>query len=122
MRDLSKLVVAVDFDGVLFVEAYPDIGSPIAENIELIKTLKKAGAKIILWTCRNGKSLEHALRLCWLHGLSFDAVNDNLPETKLKYGGDTRKVSADIYWDDHGYNGSATVLSDLLIGDFVEED
>ena len=30
----------------------------------------------------------------------FDSVNDNIPEKIAMYGGDTRKVFADEYWDD----------------------
>jgi len=49
---------------------------------------------------QNRPLLEEAVAWCERHGLMFDAVNDNLPERVAKYGGDTRKVSADEYWDD----------------------
>ena len=33
-------------------------------------------------------------------GIEFDAVNDNLPEVQQYFGGNTRKVFANLYWDD----------------------
>lgn len=93
-------VIAVDFDGVLFTEAYPKIGMPIAPNINRAKNARANGAKLILWTCREGFALAEAIAACMAVGLEFDAINENLPETKEKYGNDPRKVGADEYWDD----------------------
>lgn len=93
-------VIAVDFDGVLFTEAYPKIGMTIALNINRAKNERANGAKLILWTCREGFALAEAIAACMAVGLEFDAINENLPETKKKYGGDPRKVGADEYWDD----------------------
>lgn len=94
-------VIAVDFDGTLCREAWPKIG---AANHKLIRLLKERqqerGVKLILWTCREGALLRDAVRWCAAHGLVFDAVNQNLPERIDQYGGDCRKVSADLYIDD----------------------
>lgn len=89
----------MDFDGVLFTEAYPKIGMPIAPNINRAKNARAAGAKLILWTCREGFALTEAIAACMAVGLEFDAINENLPEMKEKYGSDPRKVGADEYWD-----------------------
>lgn len=59
---------------------------------------------MILWTCRNGKDLEVAVEFCEGVGLKFDTVNENLPELIEAYGGDTRKINADIYFDDKAVN------------------
>lgn len=93
-------ILAVDFDGTLCDSVYPDCGSPILPVLQAVQTRKKQGWKIILWTCRNGKALEDAVAWCAAHGLFFDAINDNLPEIKAAYGGDSRKVTATEYWDD----------------------
>jgi hypothetical protein len=37
---------------------------------------------------------------CANHGLYFDAINDNIPEAKEEFGGNPRKVHADVYIDD----------------------
>ena len=100
----TQCIIAVDFDGVLVEDEYPGIGHAIAENIKFVKELKKQGNKIILWTCRSGKQLDDACLFCYRHGIKFDAINSNLPETIEKYGNDSRKITADIYLDDKAYN------------------
>ena len=65
-----------------------------------LKAAVERGAKLILWTCREGKELEEAVEACRAEGLLFDVVNDNLPEMKAEWGNNPRKVAADEYWDD----------------------
>ena len=94
-------IIAVDFDGCLCQNKYPDIGTPNYPVIdELINRQIDEGAKIILWTCRVGEQLENALAWCKNRGLRFDAVNENLPECIEQFGNDCRKVFAHEYWDD----------------------
>ena len=94
-------IIAVDFDGCLCQNKYPDIGTPNYPVIdELINRQTDDGAKIILWTCRRDELLEDALAWCRNRGLRFDAVNENLPEIIEAFGGDCRKVYANEYWDD----------------------
>jgi hypothetical protein len=93
-------VIAVDFDGCLCRNAWPEIGEPNMAAIKQLIRIKTLGNKIILWTCREGKMLADAVRWCRGFGITFDAVNDNIPERKRFYGDNTRKVSADEYWDD----------------------
>lgn len=93
-------VFAVDFDGTLCESWYPAIGPPIQSVIDYVKGLADAGNSIILWTCRTDDRLQEALDWCTSRGLSFAAVNENLPDRIEQYGGDTRKVSADHYIDD----------------------
>lgn len=95
--------VAIDFDGCLCANAYPDIGAPNWEIIVAAAAEQIAGAGLILWTCREGELLENALEACARWGLHFDAVNDSLPSWKKFYGNETRKVGATEYWDDKAY-------------------
>ena len=108
-------IIAVDFDGCLAVNKYPDVGEPIEKNIQKLKDEQKAGAKIILWSCRVGQQLEDALAFCELHEVIFDAVNENLPIITEAYGGDTRKILADEYWDDR-----AVLMDEKDIGEFSD--
>lgn len=93
-------IIAVDFDGTLCENMYPEIGKPNGALIDELKVRKNNGAKIILWTCRVGDQLEQAIDWCRDHGLIFDAVNQNLPEIVESFGGDCRKVFAHEYIDD----------------------
>ena len=47
-------IIAVDFDGTLVENKWPEIGAPIEKNIAKVKAEQEAGAKIILWTNRVG--------------------------------------------------------------------
>ena len=96
----GSAVIAIDFDGTLCEEAWPEIGAERWEVIAKALKMKLRGCKLILWTCRTGKLLDEAIDWCGMHGLTFDAVNENLPERIAQYGGDCRKVSASEYWDD----------------------
>lgn len=95
--------IAIDFDGCLCANAYPDIGAPNWEIIVAAAAEQITGAGLILWTCREGELLENALEACARWGLHFDAVNDSLPSWKKFYGNETRKVGATEYWDDKAY-------------------
>lgn len=93
-------IIAVDFDGTLCENKYPDIGAPIPTVIEFVKRQKADGNIIILWTCRAGQQLADAVTWCKNQGLIFDYINENVKENVAMYGGDTRKVFADVYIDD----------------------
>ena len=99
------ICIAVDFDGTLVEDEFPKIGRIRQTVVNAIKELQNIGVKTILWTCRTGVSLEEAVQWCERNDIHFDAVNENLPETKEKWGGDTRKVFADIYIDDKNIGG-----------------
>lgn len=97
--NVSK-IYAVDFDGTLCENKWPEIGEPIQTMIDYCKKLREQGHKLILWTCRTGEQTEAAVKWCTEHGLEFDAVNANLPDEIKKYKNDPRKVGADYFIDD----------------------
>jgi hypothetical protein len=97
-------VIAIDFDGVIVEDKYPDIGQTVQRTVEFIEQARENGYRFILWTCRNGDKLEEALERCRAERIVFAAVNENLPEHIAEYGGDTRKVFADFYIDDKNYS------------------
>ncbi len=65
-------IIAVDFDGTLCENKYPDIGAPIPTVIEFVKRQKADGDIVILWTCRAGQQLADAVTWCKNQGLIFD--------------------------------------------------
>lgn len=95
--------VAVDFDGTLFVEEYPEIGRPIWSTIEYVKNLKAQGVELILYTNREGSLLQHAIAACKTVGITFDAINENLA-WRVDEWGQSRKIGADLYIDDKSMN------------------
>lgn len=108
-KDQKKIIktpkiVAVDFDGTLCKDAYPNIGDPLPYSLYYIKKLAAAGNIIILHTCRNGALLDAAVAWCKERGIVFDYINENVPDNINRYGGDTRKIYADIYVDTNAVN------------------
>lgn len=93
-------VIAIDFDGTLCTENFPNIGEPKWDTIVAALMEQGKGSKLILWTCRTGALLDEAVKWCARIGLKFDAVNENLPERIEYYGSDCRKIGANEYWDD----------------------
>jgi len=92
--------IAIDFDGTLCTNDYPNIGEPNWKIITEARAEQANGAGLILWTCREGEMLDAALKACKEWGLHFDAVNESLPSWKKEYGNNPRKVGASEYWDD----------------------
>lgn len=98
-------IIAVDFDGTLCINRWPEIGEPKEKVISYVKSQQANGAKLILWTNRVGERLAEAITWCRdKHGISFDAVNCNLPEIIESFGVDSRKVFANEYLDDRSKN------------------
>lgn len=95
------MIYAVDFDGTLCKNAWPEIGEANMGLLAFLKREKADGAELILWTMREGGLLEEAIAWCAERGLTFDAVNDNLERLKEQYRNNPRKVYADCYIDDH---------------------
>lgn len=100
----KRKIIAVDFDGTLFTDDYPDVGEPIWGTINYCKEQKENGAILILWTCRSGQDLTEAIRLCKQVELTFDYVNENAKESMFGFVRDSRKIYADEYIDDKAIN------------------
>ena len=100
MSTTAYQIIAVDFDGTLCYGNWPELGEPNRPLIEYLINQKRSGNKLILWTCRAGEALEKAVSWCRDHDLTFDAVNDNLPEIIEMYGNNSRKITCDYYIDD----------------------
>ena len=97
---MPSKVIAIDFDGCICENNWPNIGMPNWNVINQAKAERQNGAKLILWTCREGERLTEAVKACADWGLTFDAVNDNLESAKAEWGNNSRKIGATEYWDD----------------------
>jgi hydroxymethylpyrimidine pyrophosphatase-like HAD family hydrolase len=96
--------IAVDFDGTIVENKYPDIGKPKLFAFETLLELQKKGHQLILWTYRSGEKLDEAILFCQEQGLEFYAVNKNYPEEQYD-NTISRKIDADIYIDDKNLGG-----------------
>lgn len=109
-------IIAVDFDGTLCTNRWPEIGEPNNELIDYLKNRQRNGEKLILWTNRVGDRLTEAVAWCKERGLIFDAVNDNLPEIVEAFGANCRKIFANEYIDDRNrFIGSCHEKSHLEV-------
>jgi hypothetical protein len=98
------LKIAVDFDGTIVEDRFPKIGKPKLFAIETLLELQKQRHQLILWTVREGKTLQEAVDFCERKGLVFYAVNKSYPEEVLEEG-QSRKINADIFIDDRNVGG-----------------
>lgn len=99
------MIIAVDFDGTLAKNAYPEIGEPMPGAVEAMQRLKAEGHYLIVWTCRTGELLKDAVNWLLVHNIPFDRINDHNPENLAEYGEGGLKIYADVYIDDKNLGG-----------------
>lgn len=100
-----KLIYAIDFDGTIVKEKWPEIGEPFPAAVEKIKEIQDKGHVWILNTMRTGVLLQEAVDFLFEQGLIPNVVNDNHPERSSLFKDNPRKIGADIYIDDHNCGG-----------------
>ena len=100
------MTIAVDFDGTIVEERYPDIGPERPFATETLRMLIRDQHRLILWTVREGELLEEAVRWCRERGVEFYAVNRDYPEEKQEWNEFfSRKIKADLWIDDRNVGG-----------------
>lgn len=105
MNNSNKpLTIAVDFDGTIVEDKYPEIGKAMIFAFDTLKMLQKDRHRLILWTYRHGKELDDAVEFCLKNGIEFYAVNKSFPEEQLNEN-TRRKLNADIFIDDRNIGG-----------------
>lgn len=102
---MSNLILAIDFDGCIVEAAWPQIGSLRPNAKKILQQLHKDGHYIIIWTCRSGMDKSKAEQFLLDNGIPYDKVNEQHPKNIVEFGGDTRKVLADVYIDDRQVGG-----------------
>ncbi|MEA3447141.1 MAG: hydrolase [Bacteroidota bacterium] len=113
------LRIAVDFDGTIVEHNYPEIGKPLPGAFDTLKALSEQGHKLILWTFRDGDSLQEAIEYCMENGVMFWTINKSFPEEEFNQYV-SRKINADIYIDDKnfgGFPGWHTIYEKLVGGE-----
>lgn len=127
-RKQGVKIIAIDFDGCMVDEAFPEVGKLKDGARKTIADLYDAGYELILWTCRtndgftdgtgkrhDGTYLQHATAFLRTEGLMkyFRRVNDN-----IDFRNTSKKVYAHCYIDDRnigGFVGWKKVRKELLL-------
>lgn len=100
------MIIAVDFDGTIVEDDYPNIGAERPFATETLRMLIRDRHRLILWSVREGKYLEDAVNWCRERGVEFYAVNKDYPEEdKEKNNHFSRKIKADYFIDDRNIGG-----------------
>lgn len=99
------MTIAVDFDGTIVEDRYPEIGKERPFATTTLKMLIKEGHRLVLWTVREGKRLDEAVKWCEERGIRFFAVNRDYDDDELTKMHHSRKIKADIFIDDRNVCG-----------------
>lgn len=96
------MIIAVDFDGTIAENRFPDIGREVPGAFDWMKRFVEAGAKLVLYTMRSdgqkyGDVLTKAVEFCRERGIEFYGVNTNPDQGSWT---SSPKAYAQIYIDD----------------------
>jgi hypothetical protein len=100
-----RATISIDYDDTIVYQDFPNSGTIKPNAKEVINRLYDEGHHILIWTCRSFENAKTAKKYLIECGIRFHLINENLPSNIEKYGGDTRKMSADIYIDDRQLGG-----------------
>lgn len=109
------IVVAIDFDGVIVEEQYPEIGPLRPGAKETIAWLYSTGNAVVINSCRAGEEERAMIDFLRTQGIPFHAANENLRHRIEKYGQDCRKIGADLYIDDRSVFADEIDWQDIRI-------
>ena len=107
---MSRLKIAVDFDGTLCKHRYPEIGEELPKGIEFLKNLRELGVQVYLDTMRCGKELEEAIKWCKDRGLEFDSIGPHITQRRWTT---SPKCHADYEIDDRSCFGDLISYDEL---------
>jgi hypothetical protein len=95
----NNVVIALDFDGTVTANNYPELGEPLPNCISVLKQLSKIG-NLVVWTCRD-KFYEKDI-IAWFakHDIAIAGVNSN-PFRQFK--SDSPKMYYDLLIDDKAF-------------------
>lgn len=119
------MTIAVDFDGTIVQDRYPAIGSEKPFATQTLKMLMQEGHRFILWTVREGRTLEEAVKWCRERGVEFYAVNQDFPgEDPDETHHYSRKVKVDLFIDDRNVGGMPDwgTIYEIIHGDKTLEE
>ena len=109
-----RKIIAVDFDGTICEEVYPECGAPKKGVKRYLKALRKKGFSVWIYSCRSNKKIKHIGEKKMIQYLK----KEKIPYDKV-ISGYTGKPLVDYYIDDRSitYNdikGWKGVVKELL--------
>jgi len=102
---MKKFILAIDFDGTVATDSFPEVGSLIKDADTVIRKFHEDGHDIIINTCRTGKYEGLAEYFLKKNNIPYHFINSNLPRVIDFYKQDCRKISADYYIDNRNIGG-----------------
>ncbi|MDR2121596.1 MAG: hypothetical protein LBP34_00585 [Flavobacteriaceae bacterium] len=102
---MNNKIIAIDFDGTIVEDKYPEIGKPMLFAFDAMKKLQQKGFRLILWTYRHGERLQEAIEFCRKNGIEFYAVNSSFEGEIFEEKSQSRKIHADYFIDDRNLGG-----------------
>jgi hydroxymethylpyrimidine pyrophosphatase-like HAD family hydrolase len=103
------MLVGLDFDGTIVKNKYPGTGDDLGA-IPWLKKAAKMGVKFILFTMRDGKQLEEAVKYLTDRGIKLHATNCNPDQWKWTM---SPKVYCQLYVDDNALGAPVDVNHDV---------
>jgi len=91
------MIVAIDFDGTCVEHKYPIVGNDLPECVEWLREWTKSGIQLILYTMRDKKELEDAIRWFLERNIPLIGINKNPYQDEWT---SSPKVYANLYVDD----------------------
>lgn len=101
-----KKVIAIDFDGTIVEDAFPDIGPPNMRMFQFAKTVRSEGHKVVVWSCRANKKLNKGADRDYFQEMVDFLEQSNFPYDEID-DGSQGKYHADLYVDDKAVNAKA---------------
>lgn len=110
---MKQFVLAIDFDGTIVDDGYPNIGELKLDAKYYINKLFGEGHWIIINTCRSGKFENDVIEFLNNNDIKFHEINRNLQHRIELYKRDCRKIGADIYIDDRNIECNGIIWKDI---------
>lgn len=102
VKPTDKLILAIDFDGTIVTDDFPNINEFMPGALESLKELQSYGVKLVLWTCRNDKFLTDAVEFLSKNRIVCEKYNENSSLLKFET---SNKIYGDYYLDDRSFPG-----------------
>jgi len=112
----NKLIFAIDFDGTIVTNKFPEIGELMPNAKKVINALYSAGHTILVWTCRSfdehtDASIYDVARFLAKEQIKVNGINVNAPSVVFN---PFPKIYADIYIDDRQLGGIPSDWLEIL--------